>query len=471
MRKTRIILALLFLVGITLLFAGIGHNCLGWMARLQFLPSCLALNFAVIAAVLALTLLFGRLYCSVICPLGVFQDCIIWLRRQIGRILRKRHPLKAKPFIKHFSYTKERKIPRYIFLGAAVAAVIGDIQLFIALIDPYSIYGRMVSSVAANAGGSLLPALLICSAVMLVLIALSSWLWGRAYCNNICPVGTVLGAVSRFSLFKIRIDSSKCSACGRCGRGCKSSCIDMDAHSVDYSRCVDCFDCIGRCKEGAITFSARKTASKKEENSNQEADSGRRAFLATGIAVLGSAVAARADGGFAEVLPKETPERTGKLVPPGAKGEDNFYSHCTACQLCVRACPNEVLRPSSDLEHLLQPEMGFENGFCRPECTACSEVCPTGAITRLLEGQKQTISIGTASVDADKCIAARRGRGCGNCAYHCPTGAITMGSAGGREWRPVVSEEICIGCGKCEYLCPVRPLSAITVNPRKVHKS
>lgn len=460
LRKTRIILASVFLIGITLLLVGIGQQWWGWMAKLQFLPSCLALNTAVIVGITVLTLLFGRIYCSVICPLGVFQDFVIWLRRKLGK--------------KKFTFNKEHKIARYIVLALFVAAIVAGIQVFVALIAPYSAYGRIVGGIVGLTKGTAAPILLITAGVTLVAIFLCAWFWGRAYCNTVCPVGTVLSLFSRFSLFRIKIDESKCVSCGKCGKECKASCIDSANRSIDYSRCVDCFDCIKNCKTGAIKFGfayGKKAAAPADED---KADAGRRQFILTTALLGGAAISASAqekhlDGGLADVTPKENPERAERLVPFGAQSVESFYDHCTACQLCVSACPNGVLRPSTDLKHLLQPQMGYENGYCRPECTACSQVCPSGAILPITKEEKLVTHIGLAQVNLELCLAAKGEATCGNCSRHCPTGAIRMVRSNGRRMVPVVSEEVCIGCGACENLCPSRPISAITVNGLSVH--
>ena len=505
------------------------------MAKLQFLPSCLAGNFIVIGGIALLTLLFGRIYCSVICPLGVYQDLIIWIRRQIGLFANKvnvKRKVKAaqarkegreveavstlKAEVKHFKYNRERRLPRYIVLELTALAVFADIQLLVALIEPYSAYGRMVHTAVGMCGGADIPvALMIAAAATLIIISVSAWLWGRAWCSNICPVGSLLGIISRFSLFKIRFDVDKCTACGRCGRGCKASCIDMHAHTVDASRCLVCFDCIGRCKEGAISYGPRKKSASKAPSRDctselplrsipptdsvsgphpltrprvdtvlpvqpvtvprretagrpPKGDNGasRRAFLTqaamlTSIAVLGQEK--RKDGGLAEIEDKQVPQRWGRIVPPGAGSVKDFYSRCTACQLCIASCPNSVLRPSTDLGHLLQPEMGYEKGFCRPECTACGEVCPAGAIRPVGKEEKLSIHIGMAEVNEDLCI------GCAKCSTICPSGAILMINEDGRKLATVVDTQ-CIGCGKCEFLCPVRPISAITVNGLEEHR-
>ena len=133
-------------------------------------------------------------------------------------------------------------------------------------------------------------------------------------------------------------------------------------------------------------------------------------------------------------------------------------------------CPNKVLRPSGDLEHLMQPEMSYEKGFCRPECTRCSELCPAGAIRKIGREEKTQYHIGTARVNLEACISATGQSHCGKCSHACPVGAIQMvKDAGGEHWIPTVAEAVCIGCGACEYYCPVRPVSAITVNGKEVH--
>ena len=494
LRKLRIALAAVFLIGITLLFVGIGHGWWGWMAKLQFLPSALALNFAVIIGILLLTFVFGRIYCSVICPMGVFQDVVLWIRRTGGKWLqdaqaRRLKKLKesgsaekpkVKQYLKRFSYVKEHKWVRYGVLVLSIISIVLSGQMLIALIAPYSAYGRIVRSIAGAANGSVAPALLITGLVTLVVIFCCAWLWGREYCNTICPVGTTLSLVSRFSLFRHTIDTSKCINCGRCGKGCKASCIDTKNHKIDYSRCVVCFDCLDNCTENALKYRFVGLKSAKIEaapaapaSSGQKGDGGRRAFLATTV-LAGTALAAKAQdhmqGGLAEVIDKQNPERGERLVPFGAGSVKSFYDHCTACQLCVSACPNGVLRPSTDFAHFMQPQMGYDKGYCRPECNACSQVCPAGAIRPVAPGEKQTIQIGIAHVNLELCIAAKGQDSCGNCSYHCPSGAIRMVKSEVSQFQiPTVTENQCIGCGACENLCPSRPVSAITVRGISVH--
>lgn len=465
LRKIRIAAAALFFAGITLLFVGIGHQWWGWMAKLQFLPSCMALNFAAIAFVLLLTFVFGRIYCSVICPMGVFQDLVIRVRKLLS-------PKGRKPK-RHF--VKEPRIVRYGVLALVIVTALTFSQLLLTALAPYSAYGRMVRSIVGlSRGESLAPALLITAAATLVVICVCAWIWGRGWCNTVCPVGTVLGLVSRFSLFKVSIDQSQCVSCRKCEKGCKSSCIDIDTHTIDHSRCVDCFDCLDSCPKGGIKFRFSLPRKAKTGPVTESVDKGRRAFMATTALVGGSlalgAQNKRLDGGLADVIDKTSPERSERLVPFGAESVKDFYDRCTACQLCVSNCPNGVLRPSTDIGHFLQPQMGYEKGWCRPECTTCSQVCPAGAIRPLKAEEKLTHKIGTAKVNLSLCLAAKDEAGCGNCSRHCPAGAVRMVKTDGYHRSiPVVAEAQCIGCGACEYLCPARPISAITVDGISVH--
>lgn len=479
LKKIRIALAAVFFVGITLLLVGIGHQWWGWMAKLQFLPACLALNVAVIVALVLLTFVCGRVYCSIICPMGVWQDVVLWVRRTVGKLQMKSFARKAakakaagKPVpkmgrkvSKNFAFKPEHKALRYGVWGVFVLCLILGIQVIVALIAPYSAYGRIVQSIV-NPNGWIVP---LIAFLTLACVTYLAWTDGRSWCNNICPVGTTLSFISRFSLFRMTIDESKCISCGKCYKNCKASCIDGEAHKIDCSRCVVCFDCVEQCNEGALKY---RFAYGRRAQAAPAPDTGKRAFmlgafLAGSSALLHAQEPEKTDGGLAVILPKKAPKRSQRIVPPGARSVKSFYDHCTACQLCVANCPNNVLRPSTDPGHLMQPKMDFDRGFCRPECTNCSQVCPAGAILPITKEEKSMVHIGRAVVDYDLCIANKDGVSCGSCAAHCPAGAISMvRKVKGDNTSPLIPsvlEDRCIGCGKCEYLCPSRPVSAIHI--------
>ena len=492
LRKIRIALATVMFIGITLLFldfTGTMHHWVSWMPKIQFLEAVLALNVVVIVALLVLTLVFGRIYCSVICPLGIMQDIFGWLGK------------KAKK--NRYTYSKQKHALRVLFFGFMLIAIVLGGGTIVQLLAPYSAFGRICTNLLQPvymAGNNVLAAIaehydsyafyhtnvwmralpsLIISIVTLGILAVLAWRNGRTYCNTICPVGTALSVFAKFSWLKVHFDVDKCKNCSLCTKNCKAACIDYKTHTVDPLRCVVCGDCIKSCKFGALKYGHGGNGQPSEPNkSNEPVDTSKRTFLLSSALVATAAMAQQKDkimdGGLAEIEDKVAPKRQTPIMPPGARSRQNFEKRCTGCQLCISECPNEVLRPSADLWHLMQPTMSYERGYCRPECNRCSEVCPAGAILPLKHEDKASTQIGHAVWIKKNCIPLTDGVECGNCARHCPVGAIEMVPSDPDDeaspYVPAVNEARCIGCGACENLCPARPFSAIYVEGHEVHK-
>ena len=368
LRTIRLTTALICFTLVTLLFldfTGTLHTWFGWLAKIQFLPAVLALNLGVVLLLIALTWIFGRVYCSVICPLGIFQDVVSWLAGK-----RKKN---------RFRYSPALSWLRYGVMVIFILAMISGLGAWAALIAPYSAYGRIASNLfaplwqwgnnflayLAERAGSYafyetevwlrsLPTFIIATVTFIILIILA-WRNGRTYCNTICPVGTFLGLISRFSVFKPVIDTSKCNGCGLCTRNCKAACINAKAHEIDYSRCVACMDCIDKCRQGAIRYTRRKTNKAEIQTAQPAVDKPDRRKFFTVSALLATSAALKAqekvqlpdkkvDGGLAIIEDKKKPDRTTPITPPGSLSAANFSQHCTACQLCVSVCTNHVLR-------------------------------------------------------------------------------------------------------------------------------
>ena len=489
LRKIRIVLATVMLIGITWLFVdftGTAHHCFSWMPKLQLLEAILALNVVALVILIVMTLVFGRIYCSIICPLGILQDIIGWVGKKVKK--------------NRYTFSKALSWLRYTMLGVMVVALVAGIGSIVQLLAPYSAFGRIATTLLQplyKMGNNVLAAIsehydnyafyhtetgvpnitivLAIACVTLVVLAVLAYRNGRTYCNTICPVGTVLSFLSRFSWMKIQFDADKCKNCSLCTKNCKAACIDFKSHQVDYSRCVVCGDCIESCKFGALGYSS--STMDTSNTSNTSVDPSKRSFLLASAMMTTAALAQEAkmtDGGLADIEDKVAPERQTPLTPPGSLSARNMAQHCTGCQLCISECPNEVLRPSGDWLHLMQPTMSYELGYCRPECTRCSEVCPAGAIKPIQKEEKSSIQIGHAVWVKKNCIPLTDGVSCGNCARHCPVGAIEMVPSDPDDEEslkiPVVNESRCIGCGACENLCPARPFSAIYVEGHEVHK-
>ena len=494
LKRIRITLATVMLICITWLFldfTGTAHHWFGWMPKVQLLEAVLAVNVVVIVALVVLTLVFGRIYCSVICPLGILQDIF-------GKL-----GMKAKK--NRYSYSKAKTWLRYGVLLLGIGCWALGVGTVVQLLAPYSAFGRIATSLLQplwKMGNNVLASIAehydsyafyhvetgvpnmtvvtLIAVVTLVVLAILAWRNGRTYCNTICPVGTALSLLSRFSLLKIHFDESKCKSCSLCTKNCKASCIDYKTHTVDASRCVVCGDCLESCKFGALHYHLSPITHHPSPNTHHPSPNtskDRRSFLLTSALLTTAAMAQevkKTDGGLAEIQDKVAPERQTPITPPGSLSAKNMAQRCTGCQLCVSECPNQVLRPGTDWTSIMQPTMSYELGYCRPECTRCSQVCPAGAIKPIAKEDKASTQIGHAVWIKKNCIPLTDGVECGNCARHCPVGAIEMVPSDPDDEEsasvPAVNEARCIGCGACENLCPARPFSAIYVEGHEVHK-
>ena len=477
---------------------------------LQFVPSLLKfisqLSFAVIGFViiLVITLLFGRVYCSSVCPLGTMQDVITWISRK--RIKEKR---KLRKFHR---YSDPKNYLRYSILIITVIGVLAGGAFILSILDPYSNFGRFITTFIKpvlvggnNATARLLESInifwiypvetrklyvtsFIFPILMFALVAWLSFRHGRLYCNTVCPVGSFLGILSKMSLFKIAIDSSTCNHCGDCVTSCKASCINSKSQEVDFTRCIGCFNCFKACDKNSFYF---KNSWKKTELEaiatvkTETTDLGKRGFLAGMIAASTWAMGFRTKPGSDSLkVPKKivaTKPSTVEVIreypvtPPGSVSTDHFNSYCTACSLCVTACPANVLQPSFfeyGLAGMMQPRMDYLSGFCNYECKICTEVCPTDAIKLIdqLE-EKQTVQMGIAKFVKENCIVETERTDCGACSEHCPTKAVDMVPFDDTGlFIPEVTDEICIGCGACEFACPTEPYKAIYVEGNPIHE-
>jgi len=443
-----------------------------------------------------LTLFFGRIYCSTVCPIGIMQDVIHRISARFNKDKKGRSKL--------FSYSRPKNSLRYIILALTAAASLSGFQLFLLLLDPYSAFGRIMVNLfkpiymfgnnvlAGTLTGMgnytlyrvdivLQSVLALCVALVTFgIIALLSWRNGRTWCNTICPVGAFLSLLSRFSLLRIRIDKDKCTRCGSCAHNCKASCISSVSKKVDVSRCVNCFNCLDNCPQGALYYGFRsKKKSKKTSIQDKLADQEKRQFLVTALTTAVAIPTLLAQDKKKQWNALSQPvgsriddHRKVPLTPPGSESQANLLAHCTACHLCISKCPSHVLKPALmeyGLGGIMQPTVSFEKGFCNFDCTLCGELCPTGAIRPLTVEQKHLTQIGKVVFVEENCIVYKKGTNCGACSEHCPTQAIAMVPYKDGLTIPKVNTAICVGCGGCEYVCPSKPFRAVHIEGNAVH--
>lgn len=501
----RVGIALIFFVSLTLIFLDFrdlaGEKGVQAITFLQFVPSLLkfisitglsAIGFLIIVV---LTVLFGRVYCSAICPLGILQDFISRAGKKITA--RKRYKFKKA----------DNLLRNSILFISLLSAVLLSIVL-VNFLDPYSIYGKIANQLFRpvgiwinNAFANALESInvyflykkdlhpvhfygLAIPAGLLLVVGFMSGKYGRLYCNTICPVGTLLGWISKISLFRVQMNKDNCTQCGKCSFVCKAQCINIKTMDVDVSRCVSCFNCLTVCEDSAIDFKAMKlTSGAKSKGSDPvkpKAD-GRKTFLLTLIAGITGFSGLRkgyaASGGTEPLNKKPTTvpiKKTNYVSPPGSLSIDHLTTFCTACQLCVSQCPTGVLQPSFNefgLSSIMQPFMDYGTNYCNFECIKCGDVCPTGAIFPLKKEDKVLLQLGKVNFIKENCVVYTENTACGSCSEHCPTQAVRMVPYKGSLTIPETNNDICVGCGACENACPVVPYKAIYVDGHSIHQT
>jgi len=477
LRNLRVVLSLLFFLLIFFCFTNVYHFAGRWWnlpLEWQLIPAILAGSATVVIILLLLTLLFGRVYCSTLCPLGVYQDIV----RRTANLFKSK---KAR----RMNYSKPYNIVRYSILVASVMlAILGSSALLLWL-DPYSNFGRMAvnlfSPVVIFSGNSLshiidtIPAhgyhtfttpTTVAAAAFFIIITVFSALRGRLFCNLICPAGSFLGLISKYSLFKLQLDTKRCTRCTLCSKQCKAQCIDIENQQIDHSRCVQCYNCAVSCKLNAISY---KTSYKTRQPTQvASTDSERRFFLGA----IGGIAAAGVAGALVPPL-RSVPDNSKALCPPGSLSVERFKAHCTSCHACIANCPSHVLRPAIGeygIDGFTLPVLDFDRSYCNYECTRCSEICPNDAIRTITKEEKAVIQIGKVKFMPKRCIVITDETDCGACDEHCPTHAITMISIRNGLKLPKINRDLCTGCGGCEYICPARPEKAIFVEANIVHE-
>jgi polyferredoxin len=458
---------------------------------------------------LALTLVFGRVFCGWICPFGTLHHFFGW-------IFPSRYGRGNKRVESNKTYTRQR-VKYYLLYAFLAASVTGSV--IGGLFDPICIAVRAIGLsvipavqyaagvVSGVAGGSGIRALQTASdggqdflagtvwqtkqfyfhqtwfiGALLVGILFMNRFIPRFWCRVLCPLGAFLGVFARFALFGMEKDHAKCTDCNLCLVHCQGADSPQGGVKWRQDECHMCLNCESACPEDVIKF--RFLPSRK--GTIVKPDTGRRTAIAT--AAAGAAIIPITR--VADVIDANYDHRV--IRPPGSVPEREFLERCIRCAECMKVCPNNALHPAffeAGVEGIWTPILIARIGYCEHSCVLCGQVCPTGAIQKITEEQKmghgqKPISIGTAFYDQGRCLPWAMSVPCIVCEEFCPTSpkAIWVEEVdipkrlpvapkeGGHPkmekvhvQRPHVDPALCIGCGACEKVCPVQDKPAVYV--------
>ncbi len=489
MRIARIIVSVTVLSLFICVF--LGDDALPGIVRdtlfgLQFLPSLVLLIShpglsagAGLLFILLTAVVFGRVYCAFLCPLGVLQNIFMRLSRIFG--IKKSNALQ-KPYPRiHYS----------IAVVMLMTLCLGSMDM-IGFLDPLSIFGRIVAHlfkpaalVIHNVATSFLETFDIyilsvkkphfvswpiysVTVFSLIVVLFFSLFHGRLYCNTICPAGALIGLLSSRSLFGFGLDGTKCVSCGACEKVCMAGCIDIKRMAIDSARCIACFNCLGACAKKAVTYDI-VLKDKVKRAFFPVAHAPARRHLLLGSLTVGSSMVFSLHP--LTILSKTGLSENIPVLPPGAMSVARFRGICIGCHLCISVCPTNVIIPQASVSitpGFFTPEMDFNRGYCDLGCHACGQACPTGAIRAMPLHLKKGLRVGSAALNKDLCIVHVKKKHCGACGEACPTRAISPVEKM-RVLFPKLNPDYCIGCGACEYACPAKP-KAIVVKALPIHK-
>jgi polyferredoxin/Pyruvate/2-oxoacid:ferredoxin oxidoreductase delta subunit len=503
-RIRQVVQVLFFILFVYGMFAGLQRAIVSSPADIFFRINPLSALTAMLAGrtwiprlggaliIVALTVLIGRVWCGWMCPFGTLLEWISFRKARqrakavsprwravkygllvvilVGALFGNLTLLIFEPLALFTRFMTTVFLPALNYTVSTTESTLYSLAFLRPAISwlEAAVRGPILSVVQPVFGSSYLVAGLFLGILALNLLA------DRFWCRYLCPLGGLLGWLSKLSILRPRI-SQTCTGCTRCALMCKPGAIKTIPATAGSSReveimpaeCTVCLDCLVNCNQGSLGMGAALKLAPA-----QEFDLSRRQFIqtigagATGVVLLSTNLRLRI--------------KNSRLIrPPGVKDEQAFLSKCLRCSECMKVCPTNGLQATqgeAGLEGIFTPSLMPRIGHCDYGCNACGQACPSGAIPSLTLEQKRQAVIGTASVNRNRCLPWASATPCIVCEEMCPTPQksirleeVSVTNSAGETMtlqKPYVLRELCIGCGICENHCPLEGDAAIQIYSR-----